>query len=76
MFVDGVSGHLGDVLRCLGLDVECDEGVCHKVVNGLEPLLPDKVLPIVEKSVVEGLVPKSESRHKTRGSKAEQRRNR
>lgn len=64
MFVNGVGGHLGDVLRRLGLDVERDEGVCHEVVNRLEPLLPDKVLPIVEQSVVEGLMPESGSRYK------------
>lgn len=59
MLIDGVSGHFGDILRCLGLDVERDECVRHKVMDRLEPLFPDKVLPIVEQSVVEGLVPKS-----------------
>lgn len=58
MLVDGVSGHFGDVLCCLGLDVKSDEGVRHKVVDRLKPLLPDKVLPIVKQSVVEGLVSK------------------
>lgn len=58
MLVDGVRGHFGDVLRRLGLDVESDEGVSHKVMDRLEPLLTDKVLPVVEQSVVEGLVPK------------------
>ena len=57
VLVDGVGGHFGDVLRRLGLDVEGDEGVGHQVVDRLEPLLPDKVLPVVEQSVVEGLVP-------------------
>lgn len=58
MLVDGVCGHLGNVLCSLGLDVKRDEGVRDEVMDGLEPLLPDKVLPIVEQSVVEGLVPK------------------
>lgn len=58
VLVDGVCGHLGNVLSSLGLDVKRDERVCHEVMDGLEPLLPDKVLPIVEQSVVESLVPK------------------
>lgn len=58
MLVDGIGGHFGDVLRRLGLDVEGDERVRHEVVDRLEPLLPDKVLPIVEQPVVEGLVSK------------------
>ncbi len=58
MLVDGVRGHFGDVLRRLGLDVESDEGVRHEVMDRLEPLLPDKMLPVIEQSVVEGLVPK------------------
>lgn len=59
MLVDGVGGHLGDVLGRLGLDVEGDERVRDQVVDRLEPLLPDEVLPIVEQPVVEGLVSKS-----------------
>lgn len=58
MLVDGIGGHFGDVLRRLGLDVEGDERVCDEVVDRLEPLLPDEVLPIVEQPVVEGLVAK------------------
>lgn len=58
VLIDGVGGHFGDVLRRLGLNVESDEGVRHEVVDGLKPLLPNKVLPVVEQSVVEGLVPK------------------
>lgn len=58
MLVDGIGGHLGDVLRRLGLDVEGDERVRDEVVDRLEPLLPDEVLPIVEQPVVEGLVTK------------------
>lgn len=58
MLVDGVSGHFGDVLCRLGLDVKRDESVRHKVVDRLEPLLPNKVLPIIKQSVVEGLVSK------------------
>lgn len=66
VLVDGVGGHLGDVLRRLGLDVEGDEGVRHQVVDRLEPLLADKVLAVVEQSVVEGLVaePEPEGRHR------------
>lgn len=63
MLVDGVCGHFGDVLRCLGLDVKSDERVRHEVMDGLEPLLPDKVLPIIEQSVVKSLVPKPGLRH-------------
>lgn len=58
MLVDGIGGHLGDVLRRLGLDVEGDERVRDEVVDRLEPLLPDEVLSIVEQPVVEGLVAK------------------
>lgn len=58
MLVDRIGGHLGDVLRRLGLNVEGDERVRDEVVDRLEPLLPDKVLPIVEQPVVEGLVTK------------------
>lgn len=58
MLVDGIGGHFGDVLRRLGLDVEGDERVRDEVVDRLEPLLPDKVLAIVEQPVVEGLVTK------------------
>lgn len=60
MLVDGIGGHFGDVLRRLGLDVERDERVRHQVVDRLEPLLPDKVLSIVEQPVVEGLLTKPE----------------
>lgn len=56
VLVDGVGGHLGDVLRRLGLNVERDEAVRHQVVHRLKPLLPYKVLAIVEKAVVQGLV--------------------
>lgn len=71
MLVDGIGGHLGDVLRRPGLDVEGDERVRHQVVDRLEPLLPDEVLPIVEQPVVEGLVTKPEEmegggHHRTR----------
>lgn len=65
MLVDGIGGHFGNVLRRLGLDVEGDERVRHEVVDRLEPLLPDEVLPIVEQPVVEGLVTKPE--HRTQG---------
>lgn len=57
MLVDGVCGHFGDVLRRLGLNVQSDQGVGHQVMDRLKPLLSDKVLPIVEQSVVEGLMP-------------------
>lgn len=77
MLVDGVSGHFGDVLRRLGLDIKSDKRVCHKVVDRLEHLLPDKVLPVIEQSVVEGLVSKPGLRYvdedmvEYRGSKDE-----
>lgn len=60
VLVDGVGGHFGDVLGRLGLDVEGDERVRHQVVDRLEPLLPDEVLPVVEQPVVEGLVTEPE----------------
>lgn len=63
MLVNRVRGHFGNVLCCLGLDIESDEGIRHEVMDRLEPLLPDKVLPIVEQSVVEGLVSKPGLRH-------------
>lgn len=40
----------------LGLDVERDQAVCHQVVDGLEPLLTHKVLPVVVEAEVPGLV--------------------
>lgn len=58
MLVDRIGGHLGDVLRRLGLNVEGDKRVRDEVVDRLEPLLPHEVLPIVEQPVVEGLVTK------------------
>lgn len=86
VLVDGVDGHLSDVLRGLkkrrtdvrvtvkvtvtrrsgrtnpewhlSLDVERDEAVCHQVVDGLEPLLAHKMLPIVIQPEVSGLIPK------------------
>lgn len=79
MLIDGVSGHFGNVLRRLGLNVESYESVRHKVMDRLKPLLPDKVLPVIEQSVVEGLVPKPGLRHmdedmfEDRGSKDKQR---
>lgn len=63
MLVDGVCGHFGDILCCLGLNVESDEGIRHKIVDRLKPLLPDKVLPVIEQSVVEGLVTKTGLRY-------------
>lgn len=60
VLVDGVGGHFGDVLGRFGLDVEGDERVRHQVVDRLEPLLPDEVLPVVEQPVVEGLVTEPE----------------
>lgn len=68
MLVDGIGGHLGDVLRRLGLDVEGDERVRDEVVDRLEPLLPDEVLPIVEQPVVEGLVTKPSGHTKVRSA--------
>lgn len=44
----------------LGLDVEGDQAVCHQVVDGLEPLLAHKVLPIVVEAEVPGLVAEPE----------------
>lgn len=76
MLVDWVSGHFGDILRCLSLNVESNECVRHKVMDRLEPLLPNKVLPVVEQSVVEGLVSEPGLRHmdipevKCRGEKS------
>lgn len=87
VLVDGVDGHLGDVLRRLTeeiidvnvsvllledgfkaqrrpevshlcLDVERDEAVCDQVVDGLEPLLSDEVLPVMVEAEVSRLVPK------------------
>lgn len=56
MLIDRVRGHFGDVLCSLGLDVKSDEGIRHEVMDRLKPLLPNKVFPIIEQSVVEGLV--------------------
>lgn len=58
MLVDGVRGHLSNVLCSLGLNVKRDERIRDEVMDRLEPLLPNKVLPVVEQSVVESLVPK------------------
>lgn len=59
VLIDRVGGHFGDVLRCLGLNVKGDEGICHQVMDGLKPLLSDKVLPVIKQPVVEGLVSKA-----------------
>ena len=56
VLVDGVDGHLGDVLGRLGLDVERDQAVGHQVVDGFEALLPHKVLPVIVQPEVPGLV--------------------
>lgn len=42
----------------LCLNVERDEAVCDQVVDGLEPLLSDKVLPVMVETEVSRLVPK------------------
>lgn len=42
----------------LCLNVERDEAVGDQVVDGLEPLLSNKVLPVVVESEVSRLVPK------------------
>lgn len=63
VFVDRVGGHLGDVLCSLGLDVECDQGICHQVMDRLKSLLPDKVLAIIEESVVQSLICEPSERH-------------
>ena len=52
VFIDRIGGHLGDVLCCLGLNVECDQGIRHQVMDRLKSLIPDKVLAIIEESVV------------------------
>lgn len=52
VFVDRVCGHFCNVLSSLGLYVECDQAIGHQVVDGLEPLLTHKVLPIMEEPVV------------------------
>lgn len=41
----------------LGLDVERDEAVGDQVVDGLEPLFSNKVLPVVVETEVSRLVP-------------------
>lgn len=50
------SAGKGDRRAHLGLDVECDQSVSHQVVDGLEPLLAHKVLPVVVQAEVPGLV--------------------
>lgn len=42
----------------LCLNVKRDEAVCDQVVDGLEPLLSDKVLPVMVEAEVSRLVPK------------------
>jgi hypothetical protein len=46
----------------LCLDVERDQAVGDQVMDGLEPLLGDKVLPIVVQTEVFGLVPEARIR--------------
>ena len=71
MLVDGVDGHLGDVLCGLGLDVERYQAVRHQVVDGLEALLPNKVLPIVVEAEVPGLVSEAGSEGREQGKTCE-----
>lgn len=52
MLVDGIGGHLGNVLSCFGLDVESYEAIGDQVMHRLKPLFSYKVLAIVEKPVV------------------------
>lgn len=52
MLVDGVGGHLGDVLGSFGLDVQSYEAVRDQVMHRLKPLLSHKVFAIVEEPVV------------------------
>lgn len=42
----------------LCLNVECDEPICDQVVDGLKPLLSDKVLPVMVETEVSRLIPK------------------
>lgn len=53
----------------LCLDVERDEAVCHQVVDGLKPLLSDKVLPVMVETKVSRLVPKPGELIEGEGSK-------
>lgn len=52
VLVDGVCGHLGNVLCCLGLNIESDETVCNQIMNRLETFFSHKVLSIMKESVV------------------------
>lgn len=51
-------------LAHLGLDVKSDESVCDQVVDGLEPLLSNKVFTIMVETEVFGLVSKPEVRRR------------
>lgn len=42
----------------LGLNIESDESICDQVMNRLEPLLSNKVLPVMIETKVSGLIPK------------------
>lgn len=53
----------------LCLDVERDEAVCDQVVDGLEPLLPDKVLPVMVETEVSRLVAEPGNWWKKEGQK-------
>lgn len=66
VLVDGVDGHLRDVFRRFGLDVQRDQTVCYQVVDGLEAFLPDEMLPIVKETEVSGLIPKAEEKQRER----------
>lgn len=65
VLIDGVDGHLRYVFSGFGLDVQRDQTIRYQVVNGLEALLPNKMLPIVKQTEVSGLVPKSEREKET-----------
>lgn len=41
----------------LSLDVKSDEAICDQVMDGLKPLLSNKVLPIMVEAEVSCLVP-------------------
>lgn len=54
----GISQSKGGVGTHLGLNIQRDESISDQVMNGLKPLLSNKVLPIMIETKVSCLIPK------------------
>lgn len=67
VLIDGVCCHFGNILRSLCFYIQCYQAICNQIVDWFESFLPNKVLPIIEQPIVQGLIAKSENTRKKRG---------